>query len=203
MKKLLLVNNDSDTWQELVDGCRDAGFAVDTIGCRDVNERSAEGYDAAVLSGGWWYDDEIQHLEIYKGELALIRKAPVPMLGICIGMQLMQIAHSGEVQLLDKPQYDLQEISINEVGQRLLGWPATMRVHKNHTMGALSVASGFDVLARSPGHVEMIRHRQKPLVGVQFHPEVGDPEARAAMLYQLVESSQNLGREQKAETVAA
>jgi GMP synthase-like glutamine amidotransferase len=174
---------------------------VDTIGCREVDAQSADGYDAVVLSGGWWYDDEIQHLEIYKGELALIRRAAVPMLGICIGMQLMQIAYSGRVQLLDEPQYDLQEISIEGSAQYLLGWPAVMRVHKNHTMGALAVANGFDVLARSPGHIEMIRHQDKPLLGVQFHPEVGETEARAAMLYQLVECAQRLDVVQPARAI--
>ena len=186
MTKVLLVNNDSDTWRELVETAHEAGFEVTTIGCRDMNHHSADGFDAVVLSGGWWYDDEIRHLEVYKGELEFLRTTDTPTLGICVGMQLMQLAHSGQIQLLDKPQHDVQTIDVASAGQLLLGWPKQVKVHKNHTMGALVAAPEFEVLASSPGHIEMIKHQVKPLLGVQFHPEVGERKARAAMLRQLV-----------------
>lgn len=188
MTKILLIDNDSDTLQELYEACKDAGFAVDTRHCTDVTPASADGYEAVVLSGGWWYDDEIQHLETYKGEMELLRTTRVPVVGICLGMQLMQIAYSGQVQLLDMPQHDSQTITVEPLGQQVLGWPPTMIVHKNHTMGAISVADGFEVLARSPGHIEIIRHTSRPLLGVQFHPEVGDPRNCALMMRQLVDS---------------
>jgi GMP synthase-like glutamine amidotransferase len=201
--KVLAVNNDSDTWQELIDSLCDAGFEVGTLHCREIQPDSANGYDVVVLSGGWWYDDEMQHLENYKNELELIKQTPVPMLGICQGMQLMQLACSGQITLLDKPQHDLQSITIEPRGQELLGLPDTMVVHKNHTMGAIVAAPGFEVLGRSHGHIEIIGHKTKPLLGVQFHPEVGDPHDRAAFMHRLVVSVIALSRVPEAQVSAA
>jgi GMP synthase-like glutamine amidotransferase len=192
MKKLLIINNDSDSWQDLLDTARDAGFEVATLHCKEVDADSAKGYDAVILSGGWWYDDEIQHLESYHGELDLLRTTEVPTLGICLGMQLMQMAHTGQVQLLDAPQHDLREITVEPAGRELLGWPETVTVHKNHTMGAIVVAPGFDVLGRSPGHIEIIKHHARPLLGVQFHPEIGEKQARADMFRELVMAAESI-----------
>lgn len=192
MTKVLLINNDSDTWQELQDACRDAGYEFATLHCKAVKADSATGFDVVILSGGWWYDDEIQHLETYDGEMELIRHTGVPILGICMGMQLMQLAFSGQVPLLDSPQRDLQPIAINRRGQELLGLPEAILVHKNHTMGVIAVAPGFEVLGRSPGHIEIICHAKKPLLGVQFHPEIGEPNSRAMMMRNLIESTMAL-----------
>jgi GMP synthase-like glutamine amidotransferase len=192
MTKALIVDNDSDTLQELIRTAEAAGFKTTVIHCRQLAIDSAVGHDIIILSGGWWYDDEIQHLEVYKAELELIRHSMVPVLGICIGMQLMQIAYSGQVQLLDKPQRDVQTIELTPAGQELLGWPRTVQVHKNHTMGALSVAPGFEVLGNSPGHIEIIRHASRPLLGVQFHPEIGELAHCAEMLQQLVTAATRL-----------
>ena len=109
MANVLLINNDSDTWEQLVDTSRACGFKVDSLHCLEVNADSGDGYDIVILSGGWWYNQAAKHTEVYKGELELIRKTTTPVLGICIGMQLMQIAYSGSVPLLDEPQKKLAD----------------------------------------------------------------------------------------------
>ncbi len=200
MAKVLLVNNDSDTWEQLVGTSQACGFDVDTLHCLEVTADSGDGYDIVILSGGWWYNEAARHTEVYKGELELIRKTSTPVLGICIGMQLMQIAYSGAVPLLDKPQKDLQMITINSTGQELLDLPVTLAVQKNHTMGIIKVANGFTELAYSPGHVEIIRHNSRPLLGVQFHPEVGTPQDRSLLLALLVNATIRLKPQQFAAT---
>ena len=57
---ILLVNNDSDTWQELQQAVSSAGHNVTSIHHKEVKLHPAEEYDLAILSGGWWYDDEIR-----------------------------------------------------------------------------------------------------------------------------------------------
>lgn len=183
---LLLVDNDSDTLDELRAVCEAAGHIVTVLHRTDVNQSSGDTFDAAILSGGYWYDDAAEHLEAYRSELAFIHRAAIPILGVCLGMQLMHVAHSGEVPLLDDPQTGLKQITVTQRGQELLGLPATMTVHKNHTRGVLQVEPEFEVLAHSPGHVEIIHHTSKPLLGVQFHPEVGDMTESILLLQALL-----------------
>lgn len=183
--KLLLVNNDSDTWYELYNTCVLCGYDVTPIGCRDLRPDTTAGFDIVVLSGGYWYEDELEHLSIYKYELELIRQAVIPVIGICLGMQLMHVAFSGEVPLLDKPQSGLQTISITAAGQSVFDLPSTIMVHKNHTHGVINALPEFEVLGTSPGHIEIMRHKKKPLIGVQYHPEIGDANSTVTQLQML------------------
>ena len=184
--RLLLVDNDTDTLQELYDLCVRCGFEVTIQHCLAVSAATAEACDIVVLSGGYWYDDVEKHLVTYTGELELIRNATVPVIGICLGMQLMHVAYSGDVPLLDQPQSGLQAVDVTELGQMLLGLPPVMEVHKNHTRGVLSVGADFEVLATSPGHLEIIQHTTRPLLGMQFHPEVGDEATNTALFKTLL-----------------
>lgn len=183
---ILLIDNQSDTFAELESAVIAAGHDVTTIGYRDIPHYAADEYNAIILSGGWWYDDEVELLEQYAEELALIRDCPVPILGICIGMQLMHVALEQTVPLLDAPQSGSKQIAVTELGQKQYGFAPQMEVHKNHTRGILEVDPEFDVLATSPGHVEMMIHQTKPLLGVQFHPEVGDPSTAGQLINKLL-----------------
>ena len=183
--KILLVDNASDTFTELQQVVSAAGHTVTSITHKEIPLYSAEDYDVAVLSGGWWYDDETELLVQYAEELEFIRVCPIPLLGICIGMQLMHVALDRAVPLLDEPQSGLKDITVTEAGIRQ-GLPPKLRVHKNHTRGILKADPIFDVLATSPGHIEIMQHRERPMLGVQFHPEVGNVDECVRMLGMLL-----------------
>lgn len=174
--KLLLINNDSDSWEELQAACTALGHTITPIHFSDIAGISPDQHDTAILSGGFWYDDEVKLLNTYAQELLFIKTAPIPILGICLGMQLMHVALEKAVPLLDEPQTGYRHIDITPRGQKLLGLPPRMRVFKNHTRAVIEAAGEFEVLATSPHYVEAMKHRTKPLLGVQFHPEIFDQD---------------------------
>ena len=184
--KVLLVNNDSDTWEELEEVTRAAGHEMTPVHCSTIGAIDPRGYDLAVLSGGWWYDDETELLKNYAEELEFIKTSPIPILGICIGMQLMHVSLDQAVPLLDVQQSGYKPIQVSKVGQAIFGFSAELSVFKNHTRGVIEADPSFDVLASSPGHIEIMMHRERPLLGVQFHPEVGSVADAAALLNQLL-----------------
>lgn len=169
--KVLLVNNDSDTWNELQATATEAGYEVTPIHHSAIGAIDPRGYDIAILSGGWWYDDEVELLHNYAEELQFIKSAPIPILGICIGFQLMHVAMDQAVPLLDEPQHGIKTIDINVAGQMLFGFPPVMKVFKNHTRAVIETDPQFELLASSPGYAEITLHKKRPLLGVQFHPE--------------------------------
>ncbi len=183
--KLLLINNDSDTWGKLVDVAT-AHHEVAAIHHSEIMTTNLSQFDAAILSGGWWYDDETELLENYAQELELIRISPLPILGICIGMQLMHVALDQAVPLLDTPQSGDQPIQVLPEGQELFGFSPEITVFKNHTRGVIEADPSFQVLAMSPGHIEIMRHRTRPLLGVQYHPEVGPFDEAVGRIDRLV-----------------
>lgn len=181
--KILLVDNDTDSYDALFAMCAYDGNDVAQLHHSKLHDYNVEEFDLIVLSGGWWYDDPTELLEKYAAEIELIRGSRVPILGICIGMQLMHVACEQAVPLLDKKQSGFKEIRINERGQEFFGLPEQLTVFKHHTRGVLAADPEFEVLADSPGHVEIMRHRTKPLVGVQFHPESEPTLADAVKLF--------------------
>lgn len=170
---VLLVNNDTtaENWQELTSVCLALGFIITTAHHSELLTVDTSRFDLVVLSGGWWYDDETELLREYAAELEFITTTSLPVFGICIGMQLLHVALDQAVPLLDEQQSGFKEITVTKTGQELFALPATTTVFKNHTRGVIEADPNFDVLAYSPGHVEIIRHHTRPLLGVQFHPE--------------------------------
>lgn len=182
---ILLIDNSSDTFRELQETVTAAGHSATSITHKEILLYPVDEYDLVILSGGWWYDDELELLRAYADELELIRTCPIPLFGICLGMQLMHVALDRAVPLLDTPQSGFADISVTEAGIRQ-GLPPRMHVFKNHTQGVIEADPIFEVLARSPGHVEMMQHRERPMLGVQFHPEVGELDDRVRMLGMLL-----------------
>lgn len=182
-----MVNNDSDTWDELQDVVRAAGHKITSVNHDQIHTVHAEYYDLAILSGGWWYTNQVDLLNEYADELQFIMVAPIPILGICIGMQLMHVALNQAVPLMDDPQSGDRLINVNEAGRELTGFSEKMIVHKNHTRAIYEIDPHFEILATSENNfTEMMRHRSKPLLGVQFHPEVGDEKECADIINKLI-----------------
>lgn len=176
---ILLVNNSSSTFVELQQAVAAGGHKITSAAYSEIASHIATDYDAAILSGGWWYDDEVELLEQYGEELGFIRECSIPLLGICIGMQLMHVAIDQAVPLLDEPQQGYKPITVTPAG-KALGLPPSMLVYKLHTRGILEADPSFEVIATSPGHVEIIKHKTRPMLGVQFHPEVSTSIDEAA-----------------------
>ena len=186
--KLLLIDNDSDTLIELRALCDSLDYDVSTVHCSQLAAHDAANYDLIVLSGGFWYDDELQHIAAYADELQLIQSSQTPIIGICLGMQLMHVAFSGHVPLLDEPQSGAKQITISPLGMEILGLPEHITVQKNHTRGVISALEHFDVLGHSHTHLEIMRHKSLPFLGVQFHPEIGDREQNKALLRKFIDA---------------
>lgn len=180
---ILLVSNDPSNWEEIVTMVESVADQVTQVHHSELLGVDTTQFDLVVLSGGWWYDDPVELLERYAAELELIRKSTTPIFGICIGMQLMHVAVDQAVPLLDVPQHGFEVINVTAEGQQLFGFDETMRVYKLHTRGVLTADLNFEVLAHSPGHIEIMRHRTRPLLGVQFHPESEETLDQAKALF--------------------
>ncbi len=124
--------------------------------------------------------------EIMLVKAAMHRK--VPILGICRGIQVLNVACGGSViqhipaEIEDPLKHSqsaprwhsTHQVTINKES-RLAGIMkcSSARVNSFHHQAVRSVAPGFEVTARSSdGVIEAIEHRDSPFViGVQWHPE--------------------------------
>jgi GMP synthase (glutamine-hydrolysing) len=130
--------------------------------------------DALILSGGAariaWESPKlgkcIDYLQDFKG----------PILGICVGLQLMAVYCGGKAGPSEIPEYGLARIRVVEEDDLFKGLPKELLVWESHN-DEVKVANGFKVLAVSENcSVQAVKHLEKQYYGVQFHPEVNNTE---------------------------
>ena len=118
-------------------------------------------------------------------EAALAQK--IPVMGICRGMQLINVRFGGSLWQDLPSEFPVKEIRHRgdhvgtpshsvaiEPGSRLAAAIGATNavVNSMHHQAVKRLAPGFRITARAPdGVVEAIEHESLPVAGVQFHPE--------------------------------
>jgi len=130
--------------------------------------------DALVMGGG---PQSVRSPDHLTGELAdaarLIRQVKLPMLCICVTHQLLATAFGGVTEAARKPEFGPVEISVVEEGRILEGLGPSFTAWESHNDEVVKTPAGFQVIAKSGNcAVEAIRHNERDVFGVQFHPEV-------------------------------
>ncbi|MFQ5729354.1 MAG: glutamine-hydrolyzing GMP synthase [Waddliaceae bacterium] len=97
----------------------------------------------------------------------------IPILGICYGMQLMNVLNDGTVSSSNRGEYGKQTISVTTYPPLFHELEAEELVWMSHGDSIDRLAPCFTSIAKSQsGLVAAIQHRSRPQYGVQFHPEV-------------------------------
>ena len=129
------------------------------------------GVDGLVLSGG------APRVGLDAGAMGrngeYIDRAGVPVLGICAGHQFMALHLGGEARPAKVPEFGKTRLVVDRPDALFEGLPPTFEVWESHNDEVTAVPAGFEVLAHSGNcGVQAMRSLERPLFGVQFHPEV-------------------------------
>ncbi|MDD1672539.1 MAG: GMP synthase subunit A [Methanomicrobiales archaeon] len=101
----------------------------------------------------------------------------LPVLGICLGLQVIATARGGTVRQGKAGGYGLVEVEITSKSELLEGYPDHIRVWASHADEVGDVPKGFTVLAHSNiCQVEAMASSADRLFGIQWHPEVSHTE---------------------------
>ena len=127
------------------------------------------------------------------------RERGIPTLGVCLGMQMMNVAAGGslvqdidsavdtEIQHASRPENRARHDVIIEQGTKLAGILAQheLNVNSSHHQAIRRIGEGLRVTALAPdGVVEGLEDPRHPFyVGVQWHPEDMKGEGSAAALF--------------------
>jgi GMP synthase (glutamine-hydrolysing) len=130
--------------------------------------------DGLVLSGGAprvaWESPKLGNCTDY------FDKFEGPILGTCVGMQLMALHYGGKAGPAEIPEYGLASMRVIESDDLFKGLPNEFFVWESHN-DEVKQAPNFTVLALSENcKIQAIKHEKRPLYGVQFHPEVNNTQ---------------------------
>lgn len=100
-----------------------------------------------------------------------ILDAGLPTLGVCLGMQGI-VTHSGGVVAPVEPAHGVVASIRHTQDQLFEGIPDDFAAVRYHSLAATELPDDLAPIAWSEdGVVQAVRHRSRPHVGVQFHPE--------------------------------
>lgn len=116
----------------------------------------AEAYDMTVISPG------PGHPRDYPAYGPLLDSGR-PVLGICLGLQIMNLHFGGSVERLPG--------CVHGKASHFMLFGRDVLAARYHSLSLSRVAPDLDVLAEFQGIPMAARHRSLPLLGLQFHPE--------------------------------
>jgi GMP synthase (glutamine-hydrolysing) len=97
----------------------------------------------------------------------------IPVLGICYGMQLITHLFGGKVVRAEKHEYGRAELSVLDREGLFKGLPEKFIVWMSHADRVLEVPEDFIPIAKTENApFAAVKHGERPIYGVQFHPEV-------------------------------
>jgi GMP synthase (glutamine-hydrolysing) len=103
----------------------------------------------------------------------LIKELDIPILGLCLTHQLIAIVFGGRAGEAKFPEYGPVEIFVDKKDEILKGFPKKFIAWESHNDEVLTLPNNFEILAHSKKcKIQVMRHLEKPIFGVQFHPEV-------------------------------
>ncbi len=170
---VVVDHHDSYTWN-LVHLLATVGGDLPTVVEHDEVDADAVlagGFSHVVLSPGPGNPDDVADFSAGRD---LLLRAEVPVLGVCLGMQGLVSAYGGRVARV-APAHG--EVAVVEHGGAGLfaGVPSPFRAVRYHSLAAVAlpeVLAATAWCAGPDGRVVMgVAHVEKPLWGVQFHPE--------------------------------
>jgi GMP synthase (glutamine-hydrolysing) len=108
----------------------------------------------------------------------------LPILGLCYGHQLIAHMVGGKVGPAKKREYGATYVTIDRPVGVLKGLNKRERCWMSHSDTVFSVPPEYEVLAHTENcPVAAFRHREKPIYGLQWHPEVVHTEKGMQMLH--------------------
>ncbi|MHB8360411.1 MAG: GMP synthase subunit A [Thermoplasmataceae archaeon] len=146
----------------------------------NVDTSVLEDASGIVLSGGApSIVDEMDKLGIIG---KYIDSLNLPVFGICIGAQFIALHFGGKVGRAKVPEFGKAELSFfnqggifNDIPNKTMGW-------ENHNDEITELPDNFVLCASSKNcKVQAFYHKERPIYGVQFHPEVENTEFGKAM----------------------
>jgi anthranilate synthase/aminodeoxychorismate synthase-like glutamine amidotransferase len=93
-------------------------------------------------------------------------------LGVCLGHQAIVEAFGGEVGQAHRLLHGKASAVSHDGRGIFAGLPDPLQGGRYHSLAAVSVPEELEVCATADdGEVMAVRHRELPLIGIQFHPE--------------------------------
>ena len=184
-QRIIILDYGSQYTQLIARRIREAGVYSEILPCTvSTDEIVAQQPQGIILSGSHFSVNDADAPELNLDFLSLTRAdgSPVPVLGVCCGLQAMAKAQGGVVEAASRREFGRAEIILEKENPLLAGVPSGSTVWMSHGDHLTSLPDGYEIVARTDNApLAAVRSLTMPHFGVQFHPEVVHTEHGAAV----------------------
>ena len=170
--RILVVDNYDSFVFNLVQYLYQLGAECEVLRNDEVSTAHAQdGFDGVLLSPGPGTPEEAGVC------VEMVRHCAatgVPVFGVCLGMQSMQVAYGGVVDRAPELLHGKTSLVHHTGAGVLAGLPSPFTATRYHSLAVdpATVPEYLEITARTESDVVMaLRHREFDVEGVQFHPE--------------------------------
>ena len=171
--KVLIVDNGTHYKKRLLSLVK--GHSVDLVDMNDLDESlHKNGYDLIILSGAYGTRSVKRYGDVLLAhEQAFIRNSKVPVIGICYSAQLIAHMYGAKLSLMTGGKRFKGIKTIWNIKQTPFDFfePAGGRVWASQRWRITDMPDELEAWCGSRTGVEVFKHRQMPIYGLQFHPE--------------------------------
>ncbi|WP_079076944.1 aminodeoxychorismate synthase component I [Streptomyces sp. Root369] len=175
MKTLLIDNYDSYTYNLFqliaeVNGEEPVVVLNDAVGALPDLGAYLAGFDNVVVSPGPGHPAEPRDFGL---SAAVLAESPIPVLGVCLGHQGIALGEGGRVGRALEPRHGHLSTVRHDGRDLFRGLPQDFTAVRYHSLAVSEpLPQALEATAWAEDGVLMgLRHRSRPLWGVQFHPE--------------------------------
>lgn len=165
MKKALLIDNGSTLVSKLA---KLIPLEQETYSWDEIPE-NWESYDLIVLSGSSSFPLAGNEAKLAR-EIQLIQTATKPIIGICFGHELIAHAYGLQVVPMQHKHVGITNIAVTQQ-HTMFNDKELFSIYENHSFGVTKTHSPMRTLATSDHAIAVMKHQEKPIYGLQFHPE--------------------------------
>ncbi len=180
MGKVVVIKHSCGSVGRLAERLGHSGVEWDEINIAEGEPLPpAEEIGALVMMGGVMGAYQTEEYPFLAEEMRMARKVverEVPVLGICLGSQLLAAALGGRVYLADQPEVGAVSVKLTEAGSRhpVVSKVAERRVFSMH-QDTFDAPPGSELLAYSNRFPQAFVRGSA--LAIQFHPETHNAEA--------------------------
>jgi GMP synthase (glutamine-hydrolysing) len=184
-----VIDFGSQYTQLIVRRVRELGYVAKLHAIEEFPDIGTPG--AIILSGGPRSTSEPDAPDL---DFDALRAFNVPVLGVCYGMQLLNIKFGGTVEPSDRREYGPAGLYPIDCARLFEGVPEASQVWMSHsdTVGALPL--GCKVLAANQHGTPVSLMWDAGFYGIQFHPEVTHSHDGMRILHNFLLQAKRLGQ---------
>lgn len=183
MKRILLIDNHTYYLNNLKNLIERAfpHSELTTIKRDEIAQYDYESYDLLILSGGNG-KAVVRSRRFYEPIRSIISEARVPVIGVCLGAEMIADSFGAELSLMkvkryrNIPIYFVKQTKIDPGGSPIF-------VYQAHRWKIRRLPEELECLAVSKDGIEIFRHKSKIVYGMQFHPEVIEPHSDGEKIF--------------------